>query len=382
MKKILIIPLIISFISSEAIANSCNAILKHGIRNIQISKGTESSVATKFFNHCHKDFNELDDRMMGNLEVEVFGYGGGGGNLSRDKRNKRIIDWCKANKEISVSNSTSYQESQIIYADALSAWSNCNQLSADKVKITPYISPDARDVDISLKYTGSSTSGVKFYGVKQKGFTCKILLPNGVELKPDKSISPEITNEAISITCTRDQETTETIDGQTYFVLGRGVITIQTASHPLQLFFPKEYSPSLPQQRASKLELEVNNLKKQVESLNNGLSSGVLAFSSEKCPEGWSEYALAQGRFIRGIDRSGENRDPEGERKIGMLQSDQFKRHSHKYHVFAFGHRYNDQGAPQKSEDNDGNEFDWDSGTAGGDETRPKNVALLYCIKV
>lgn len=40
----------------------------------------------------------------------------------------------------------------------------------------------------------------------------------------------------------------------------------------------------------------------------------VMAFNLSACPTGWSEYAPAYGRFIRGIDKSGANIDPLGQR--------------------------------------------------------------------
>ena len=59
-------------------------------------------------------------------------------------------------------------------------------------------------------------------------------------------------------------------------------------------------------------------------------SGAVIAFDSEKCPTlGWREYKLAHGRFIRGINRSGGDIDPDGERKAGSIQDEQFAAHSH-----------------------------------------------------
>ncbi|MCY4389376.1 MAG: hypothetical protein OXC18_19955 [Desulfurellaceae bacterium] len=108
-------------------------------------------------------------------------------------------------------------------------------------------------------------------------------------------------------------------------------------------------------------------------------SKAVVAFESEDCPpEGWEEYKLAYGRFVRGIDRSGSEVDPDGERNPGSYQEDTFKKHTHGY----------DAAIPYDSGPGDGHERakptggNGTTGLTGDAETRPKNVALLYCVKL
>ncbi len=261
---------ILSIILSVPVnALDCDGILRHGLRNIQVSKSTEASVATKYFNHCNKDFSSMSDEQMGSVEVEVFGYGGGGGSISRKQREERLGEWCKTNSSTAKSHKSAYEESQLIYGDAVAAWNNCNELSSQDVIITPFISPDALDVDFSLQYRGPTKSGVKFYGVKPKGFSCDVIVPGGdgtVDFDPKSP--PEIGPEAISISCERDDPVTEKIGDQEYTVVPRGLITVKTASYPLQVFFPKEYIPSLPDQRADLLEKEVESLKASLEKAN------------------------------------------------------------------------------------------------------------------
>jgi hypothetical protein len=102
-------------------------------------------------------------------------------------------------------------------------------------------------------------------------------------------------------------------------------------------------------------------------------SGAVIAFDLKTCPPGWREYEKAHGRFIRGIDRGDPKVDPDGERQLGSLQNDQFKSHTHS------------QTAPRPYNSGAGNharakpDSSTSTGSAGGKETRPKNVALLYC---
>ena len=113
-------------------------------------------------------------------------------------------------------------------------------------------------------------------------------------------------------------------------------------------------------------------------------SGAVIAFDLEKCPTpGWEEYKLAHGRFIRGINRSGGNIDPDGERKLGSIQNEQFAAHKHTRPKAV----YDAGGGPDSSWVAHSRSFGYGhsnpppTGTEGGRETRPDNVALLYCEK-
>jgi hypothetical protein len=96
--------------------------------------------------------------------------------------------------------------------------------------------------------------------------------------------------------------------------------------------------------RVGQLESESKHLKEKVELLESELSKAyteitkalsklmpgsVVAFTTKSCPDGWREYDRAYGRFIRGIDKSGEKIDPDGIRDPGNLQNDAIKEHAH-----------------------------------------------------
>ncbi len=103
----------------------------------------------------------------------------------------------------------------------------------------------------------------------------------------------------------------------------------------------------------------------------------IMAFNLVSCPSGWSEYTLARGRFLRGIDSTGIN-DPEGVRALGSTQDDIFESHSHVYGALHNAYpNMNWLGAGPAV----GNWGPHTSAATGGAETRPKNVALLFCEK-
>jgi len=121
----------------------------------------------------------------------------------------------------------------------------------------------------------------------------------------------------------------------------------------------------------------VNHLKKAYPEFDKS----IIAFNSQDCPDGWKPYERAYGRVIRGIDLMGTT-DPDGTRVPGHHQEDAIQQHYHSYTRIDLPR--NDQGLPNKSEDNDGQFIgQTTSGVVGARvserETRSKNVALLYC---
>lgn len=55
-------------------------------------------------------------------------------------------------------------------------------------------------------------------------------------------------------------------------------------------------------------------------------AGAIMAFDLTACPSGWSEYILARGRFLRGIDSTGAN---DTVRVAGNVQADANKSHEH-----------------------------------------------------
>ena len=108
-------------------------------------------------------------------------------------------------------------------------------------------------------------------------------------------------------------------------------------------------------------------------------SGAVIAFNADACPaRGWREYQQAYGRFVRGIDKSGDEIDPDGERRPGSIQSDALKSHSHTT-VIMIGDARIDGVDSTTTESGDHHNQERPTGLTGGEEGRPKNVALLYC---
>lgn len=296
--------------SSYAATSSCDTIITHGLRNIEVSKSTEAAIAARYFNHCQKNFESLSDEQLGSVEVEVFGQGAGDGSYNRKRREERLQTWCTTNRDLAISNRTAYTESQVFYQGAVSAWEKCNALYSAHVRITPEITPDGRTVDIGIVYTGPTRSGILFYGIKTEGFTCEVTGPEGKDLtvpfefqslsteEKKKDQTREINNLNVHISCIRDTPTEKVRNDQNFKVLSRGTIAIQTSSDPFQLYFAEEWDPELPAKEAD----QIRKLMRQAE-----LPIGTIVMSSltpdqfmnsknpQYTPEKWT---VADGRAL------------------------------------------------------------------------------------
>ncbi|MCY4405897.1 MAG: hypothetical protein OXC15_05980 [Rhodospirillaceae bacterium] len=108
----------------------------------------------------------------------------------------------------------------------------------------------------------------------------------------------------------------------------------------------------------------------------------VISFNLKKCPsEGWKEYTPAYGRFIRGIDRGVIALDPVRDRHPGHTQDDEIKAHSHRTTIMQADNSVDgvDSTTTRSGEHHN---VSRETERVGGPETRPKNVALLFCEKV
>jgi hypothetical protein len=157
-------------------------------------------------------------------------------------------------------------------------------------------------------------------------------------------------------------------------------VAVQTTAGPAQTALNIDSVDEAIANLKSDLEAKIASLSERIKS------NMVVAFATSTCPPPWKTYEPAAGRFVRGIDAGGHV-DPDGIRSFGSLQSDGVGLHTHQMgtggadssdmvaggatqrlaHFLPDG--YNG-GGPKQTSTNDN----------GISETRPKNVALMYCI--
>ncbi|MBE7438405.1 MAG: phage tail protein [Spirochaetales bacterium] len=118
----------------------------------------------------------------------------------------------------------------------------------------------------------------------------------------------------------------------------------------------------------------------------------VAAFMLTSCPSGWiaadgsNGTPDLRGRFMRGLDDMGTGaagNDPDGVRAVGAAQADAFANHNHNtaydYQRFVGG-AGNGAAIIAIFGAVDGSATLTMNNT-GGNETRPKNVALIFCMR-
>ena len=111
-------------------------------------------------------------------------------------------------------------------------------------------------------------------------------------------------------------------------------------------------------------------------AVGGGVPSGTIAaFASATCPTGWTEYVASRGRFLRGID-NGAGNDPDGTRTPGNVQADAVGPHTHD--VLSVGSNGQYESTNEENAIKGTTMQTTDTGTTGP-ETRPKNVAVLFC---
>jgi hypothetical protein len=93
-----------------------------------------------------------------------------------------------------------------------------------------------------------------------------------------------------------------------------------------------------------------------------------------------------RGYFLRGLDTSGTvDPDRGGAAVVGSSQGDMFRSHTHSFADYTFSENYGSNcgflGASGSDGDNAPvNAYTHDSRAAGGNESRPKNVAVIFCV--
>lgn len=219
----------------------CDAILTHGLRNIELMESNNAVEALKFANYCEFDQNQQSEDQVASAHIEIFGHGKGSGGYSRTSYQNDIKSWCDLRRDQYSQGATVTAQSQTIHQGAVDAWSQCNQVNSESLHINPIISADRRIVDIGVVYTGPTASGVPLYGVKPLNFVCTATGANG-----NVKFPLPVDNMAVQFHCVRNNSERVTLNGQAFTHTPSGSISIQSASHPFQLFFAEEYDPPAP----------------------------------------------------------------------------------------------------------------------------------------
>ena len=345
----------------------CDSLLQHGITDITRYQSADHALAYKWHSNCNLNFESESDSRIRQASISIFGRGSGGASANSAYQRSALKKWCDQNREFAIKNANLYEEARIISDSAVQAWLQCQEIAAKGVYITVTPSGDHSDF-VHFEIDSTLDANLRLFPEKVHNYSCDTYISekgtgeNGELEKANlQTQQPLIRNANIHIDCTRTKPSVADVEGFKRLIYQQGYISIQTSGPSVQFYAP--------------------------EVVDNFLSTppgAVVAFDRKECPKGWTDYKNGYGRFIRGIDKSGQNIDPEGVRQPGGVQDDSFEKHKHTRpqavytadkadapawvahdHYYRYGHK----NPPP-------------TGESGSTETRPKNVALLLCEKL
>lgn len=259
--------------SSAFAANSCIALLEHGIKDVAITTNSDALTEQNFTKFCRQQDQYEKDELYADANVEIFGGGRGGATFSQEVIEQRLDNWCSETGSYLRQNSEQFVRSETINNAAVKAFENC-ALNHDKGMVMNFSSSDdlqSVNINISWRQAGALAYG----GVKVDGFRCTEHAVNdrGTMEQLQKGSGHSITNDSVAIVCNRNKPSSVTIDGDTYTKIPRGSISVITAAqYPTLISFSEKFEPPLPRQEAQTIMEELARLRSMIRSAQSGLA--------------------------------------------------------------------------------------------------------------
>ena len=363
----------------DAQTNSCNALLQHGIFDVSEILNAETEQRRVYNYVCDKERRKALNISATEAQAayKVFSAGARRGKTTLEEYEAEVC----SESESDLFKMTEYtRKARMINRNALAAWTSCIQAGANGILIDPDVSPSGKIVNFSLKNARGGQHSLT--SIASDIFECNLgnerVDRGGLNGAPIPLRYENARGINVAINCNRMSGEPLRTDGVLETRYPSGGLTLNLTTETFTIWFA-ELIEGRAQRRLTALEQIISTLVPR---------DAVVAFELRECPAGWEEYERAYGRFIRGIDRSpiNERIDPDGERIAGTLQDDNVGEHVHIYQGGGAGR------APTADNDCCDIRETW----SGGDwrqqnrretiqnptgETRPNNVALLYCIK-
>ncbi|MFZ6759546.1 hypothetical protein ACO0K9_20255 [Undibacterium sp. Ji50W] len=362
--------IIATTISTLVFAADCTDVIALSKIKSEVVQGS-SSLETAARNFCSEYSSAKTSgktMKMGGM-YDGLGASFGSGSVSADQVASK---YCDASDQSKARSDAYRQYVESIAPGAFSAYERCVDLSTNGINISVDLNAIlAKTFNANVSFRSVDSNATQEIGyTASTGVSCSWAAAGKSKMK--LTLTP---NTADVLECKRAIDTEQSL-----------VTIFATSRASSQLSFKWDaYQNSLPVNLQKDLIKRVDQSVGALTDAANALKGSVVAFSLASCPAGWDEYTLAYGQFIRGIDRSGSGIDPEVNRLPGTLQLDDFKSHAHSRPDDVY-----DAGVITKGSVNGGNAYAYtyaaangtpNTGPTGGSETRPKNVALLYCIR-
>jgi hypothetical protein len=286
--------------------------------------------------------------------------------------------FCQTYDSASSTRMSSTAEQRQVSERAVAGFETCIKAASQGISIKPVVTP--RNISIAF---GSGSNALKLIGLAaSKNLKC-----TGTDVRgPIPNVGTSmVVNLAAGETAKFDCERAPTANGAFYlpsdFSIAVGIGGTADIV-PITLPGDRLVTPA----SANDLEAKIERLTTRTDK--RGI---VAAFVAKECPTPWKLYPEAMGRFIRGIDPNGVV-DPDGVRQPGSVQVDGLADHVHTmgtnstdtFQMAGGGANQRLSHWPPAGENAaqyGGGAAKSTNGAVGGiKETRPRNVALLFCV--
>ncbi|HBL7009234.1 TPA: hypothetical protein LSH92_004474 [Citrobacter koseri] len=364
MRKIFIILPLMS--CTYANADDCESIvaLSRVVQTTTQDKGTVEDNASYFCSEYSKGISTSNDTKFGAAFKFLSASFGNSNATVTDVASK----YCSAGKGFKERNDAYRQYIESIAPGAYESYQQCIKMKNDTKFNVDSVLPKEFSMSIGFASSDLHNQNASLVYSTSDGVTCA--------WNDSKTKSTVVPSGATTfLECKRSNQT------QKSYVK---VIRTDTATYlPLTLNWQAYNDQGLPVDTLSAFD---GRLKKIEIEISQQQKDSVIGFMSSNCPSGWIPVPNAQGRFLRGIDSSGTTIiDPAGKRVPGSIQEDMIAKHTHTYQSgFHTGQSNNGTGAdpnkknPQLVNTDEGKTQDGELGP----ETRPKNMAVLFCTKL
>ena len=280
---------------------------------------------------------------------------------------------CKSDNQSSSRTDAYQQYVETIAPGAYDSYNRCIALKSDSVDINierDHVLPKYFSASVSYRAPDSNAEGL-FDFTSSPGVICKWRGHDALQRGPIRLKG----NEQTVLECNRASST----DAST-------VKIFPTTKPDSALDFRwTSFRGDLPVDELQRLRAAVDSGVSALDATKASLAGAVLGFAADSCPQGWALYEPAQGRFLRGLTTQATvTGDPDGQRKPGSYQADAFADHVH-----ALPGIIRDAGAMSQSNVPTAGGMTYAFTTGGGStanavagagsESRPRNVAVLFC---
>lgn len=405
------------FICTTATAegNTCSALVQYGLRD-EIQSVAQSNNFSTSANKLCKDYKSYqDDKKSGSVKASYGAFDGNAGFTS--ERYGAISDvLCTSAENTANLTSGSQLTNRLLNPAALQTLKDCEALNAFGLRVTTDFSPNYETLVLSFLVSpvpGTNGKITVESPLSDTGISCDGPYPAITE-----KLLPILTN--VTYRCVRTPSTTPFEYQGIRMYAKPGIITIPTSSGPVTRTMPPIYAEALP---PTDLEKKLKALSVSSNPVGTIISSYFSFDEIKKINPEFSDYWLPadgrqvsrdsayfkaktdgslnivkipdlRGTFLRGLNSFGNSPlssapntaqlDPET-RTVGSYQGDENKNHTHTATISPGEAPYRASGMGHQSDKKQ--EIQWAATSiaiqpSGGAESRPKNYAIYYFIKV